>query len=180
MKHQKVIGSIDLILFTPEIFTDERGYFLEKFNKFIFHQATGSELNLFQQNESFSSKGTIRGLHYQLNNTQGKLVSVIEGSILDVVVDVRERSETFGQHFIIPLNEKEKQLLWIPKGYAHGFSVLSDEVIFSYLVDNAYDKDSEQTIMWSDPVLGINWGLEDPIVSKKDSEGKLFNDARYL
>ena len=100
--------------------------------------------------------------------------------ILDVVVDVRERSETFGQHFIIPLNEKEKQLLWIPKGYAHGFSVLSDEVIFSYLVDNAYDKDSEQTIMWSDPVLGINWGLEDPIVSKKDSEGKLFNDARYL
>ena len=180
MKHQKVIVSIDLTLFTPEIFTDQRGYFLERFNKKIFHQAAGYELDLFQQNESLSSKGIVRGLHYQLNNTQGKLVSVIEGSIIDVAVDIRENSKTFGEHFVVPLDGKAKQLLWIPKGYAHGFSVISDQAIISYLVDSPYDQESEQTIIWSDPALGINWGLEEPVVSQKDSEGKLFKDAYYL
>lgn len=180
MEYRKVDGSSDLIIFTPKIFKDERGYFLEKFNHKNFNAVTGQKLDLFQQNESFSSRGTLRGLHYQLSNTQAKLVSVIKGKIFDVALDMRRESKTFGKHFSIQLDEEKKEILWIPKGYAHGFLVLSDNAIFSYLVDNPYDPQSERTIFWSDPYLEIDWGYDDPVVSTKDSNGILFKDATYL
>ena len=180
MDSKLVDGSNDLYIFAPKIYKDERGYFYEKFNQLSFRDVVGSNLNLFQENESFSFHGTLRGLHYQAHNPQGKLISVIDGEILDVVVDLRESSSTFGQHFSVKINSTDKELLWIPKGYAHGFLVLSKSVIFSYLVDNFYDRKSEQTILWNDPDLNIDWGIENPIVSKKDSQGIKFSEAIYF
>lgn len=180
MESKLLDGSLDLILFESKNFEDQRGYFVERFNQSIFKRAVGHNLNIHQQNESSSIKSTLRGLHYQLNNTQGKLISVIQGEILDVVVDIRQHSKTFGKYFSIKLSEIKKESLWIPEGYAHGFLVLSNNAIFSYLVDNIYDPSSEETILWNDKDLNIDWGLKNPIVSKKDSEGKKFLNAKYL
>jgi len=180
MKSKVIDGSLDLIKFQPKIFSDKRGYFIERFNQSIFKKVVGRNLNVLQQNESESKKNTLRGLHYQYKNTQGKLISVIEGEILDVVVDVRKQSQTFGKYFSIKLSGANKESLWIPRGYAHGFLVISSKAIFSYLVDNIYDPSSEETILWNDKVLNIKWGLEKPLVSEKDKKGKNFLDANHL
>lgn len=155
----------------PTVFQDNRGYFLESFNKDRFNQITNTNTNFVQDNESFSSKGVLRGLHYQIGkHAQAKLVRVIKGRVLDIAVDVRKRSKTFGEYVAIELSEDNKTQLFVPRGFAHGFIVLSKTAIFSYKCDNFYNKDSEEGIIYNDPTLNINWQLPENefIVSEKD------------
>jgi len=156
---------------TPRVFNDERGYFFESFNKNTFNKLINTEVNFVQDNESFSSKGVLRGLHYQLGeHAQAKLVRVIKGQVLDVAVDIREASATFGEYVAVELTEDNKQQLFVPRGFAHGFIVLSDTAIFSYKCDNFYNKESEGGIIYNDKDLNIDWRLEEKefIVSEKD------------
>ena len=135
----------------PQVFKDKRGYFLESYNQIIFNKALGRDINFVQDNESQSSKGVLRGLHYQLGEyAQAKLVRVIKGSVLDVVLDIRPNSLTFGKHLSIELSEQNKKQFFVPKGFAHGFLVLEDETIFSYKCDNFYNRESEAGIIYND------------------------------
>ncbi|GAA4802379.1 dTDP-4-dehydrorhamnose 3,5-epimerase [Litoribaculum gwangyangense] len=155
----------------PKIFEDKRGYFFESFNNDKFNELISSNIKFIQDNESFSSKGVLRGLHYQRGEfAQAKLVRVVKGSVLDVAVDLRKNSPTFGEHFKIELNEYNKMQLFIPRGFAHGFLVLSETAIFSYKCDNLYNKESEGGIIFNDPELNINWQMQDEelIISEKD------------
>ncbi|MCX7551320.1 dTDP-4-dehydrorhamnose 3,5-epimerase [Xanthomarina sp. F2636L] len=155
----------------PRIFKDKRGYFFESFNQNQFNQLTGNNTNFVQDNESFSTKGVLRGLHYQIGiHAQAKLVRVIKGRVLDVAVDIRKNSPTFSQYVAVELTENNKKQLFIPRGFAHGFVVLSDTAIFSYKCDNYYNKESEGGIIYNDPLLNINWQLpeESLLVSEKD------------
>jgi len=155
----------------PTIFEDDRGYFFESFNQNTFNDQLGLNINFVQDNESFSSKGVLRGLHFQAGKyAQAKLVRVIKGKVMDVVVDVRRNSSTFGQHIAKELSEDNKKQLFIPRGFAHGFVVLSDTAIFSYKCDNFYNKASERGIIYNDKTLKIDWGLKkrELIVSEKD------------
>ena len=159
------------IVMTPAIFSDSRGSFCESYKKGVFDEALGYEVNFVQDNESFSSKGVLRGLHFQKGEyAQAKLVRVIQGAVLDVAVDLREESSTFGQHFSIELSSDNKKQLFIPRGFAHGFVVLSDTAIFSYKCDNYYHKESESGIIYNDPTLNIDWILpsEQLQLSEKD------------
>lgn len=161
------------IVMTPAIFSDSRGSFYESYKKGVFDEALGYEVNFVQDNESFSSKGVLRGLHFQKGeNAQAKLVRVIQGAVLDVAVDLREESSTYGQHFSIELSSDNKKQLFIPRGFAHGFVVLSDTAIFSYKCDNYYHKESESGIIYNDPILNIDWKLPNDHLqlSKKDLE----------
>ena len=155
----------------PKVFKDPRGYFFESFNQNKFNALIGQKINFVQDNESFSSKGVLRGLHFQTGAyAQAKLVRVIKGRVLDVVVDMRKESPTFSEHFSIELSEDNKRQLFVPKGFAHGFIVLSETAIFSYKCDNFYNKASEQGLRYDDPSLGIDWKLpaNEFIVSEKD------------
>lgn len=155
----------------PKIFEDSRGYFFESFNQKTFNKLIGQNINFIQDNESFSVKGTLRGLHYQKEKyAQAKLVRVIKGSVLDIAVDVRKNSSTFGEHVSLELSETNKKQLYIPRGFAHGFVVLSDTAIFSYKCDNFYNKESEGGIIYNDDSLKIDWKLreEEFIISEKD------------
>ena len=155
----------------PNVFKDTRGYFFESFNQNTFNDLIGEEINFVQDNESFSSKGVLRGLHFQTGNeAQAKLVRAVKGTVLDVVVDMRKDSPTFAEHFSIELSEENKTQLFVPRGFAHGFIVLSDMAIFSYKCNNFYNKASEQGLRYDDPSLGVDWILpeEDFIVSDKD------------
>ena len=155
----------------PAVFKDTRGYFFESFNQNKFNELIGKDINFVQDNESFSSKGVLRGLHFQTGDyAQAKLVRVIKGKVLDVVVDMRKNSPTFGEHFSIELSEDNKKQLFVPRGFAHGFIVLSDTAIFSYKCDNFYNKASEQGLRYDDPSLGIDWRLpsNEFIISEKD------------
>ncbi len=159
-----------------DIFNDSRGYFFETFNAKRYKDL-GINLDFVQDNISVSKKGTLRGLHYQVPpKAQGKLCHVIKGSVLDAAVDLRFGSPTFGQHFIIELSEKNHTQIFIPVGFAHGFAVLSDEAIFQYKCSEFYSKEHERSIRFDDPDLNINWGIENPIVSNKDRNGKFFKD----
>jgi dTDP-4-dehydrorhamnose 3,5-epimerase len=158
-------------LIKPKIFFDERGYFFESFNNEIFKKETGISINFVQDNQSKSSKGVLRGLHFQTGiHAQAKLVRVIKGKILDVCVDLRENSSTFGKHFLVVLDDKENKQLFIPKGFAHGFVVLENETIFAYKCDAFYNKASESGIIFNDKDLNIDWNLSenDFIISEKD------------
>ena len=155
----------------PKVFQDKRGYFLESYNQKVFNKAIGQDINFIQDNESFSSKGVLRGLHYQTGeHAQAKLVRVIQGEVLDIAVDVRQTSPTFGQHISIILSEDNKKQLFVPRGFAHGFIVLSNNVLFSYKCDNFYNKESEAGIIYNDKSLNIDWKLneDDFIISEKD------------
>jgi len=155
----------------PTIFGDKRGYFFESFNEVKFNSLINSKVAFVQDNESFSSKGVLRGLHYQLGeHAQAKLVRVIKGAVLDVAVDIRANSKTFGQHVAVELSEDNKKQLFVPRGFAHGFIVLSDTAIFSYKCDNYYNKESEGGIIYNDKDLNIDWKLKETefIVSEKD------------
>ncbi len=155
----------------PDVFDDERGYFFESFNQIKFSNMVGENVSFVQDNESFSSKGVLRGLHFQSGQyAQAKLVRVIHGKVLDVAVDLRENSVTFGQHISVELSNENKRQLFVPRGFAHGFVVLSKNAIFSYKCDNFYNKQSEGGIIFNDPDLNINWVLEESelIVSDKD------------
>lgn len=163
-------GISDLIIIEPKVFKDARGYFYEVYNQERFHQA-GIKANFVQDNQSYSTYGTIRGLHLQIGDySQAKLVRVLKGEVLDVAVDLRENSPTYGQHFSIHLNENNKKQLFIPRGFAHGFSVLSDTAIFAYKCDNFYNKDSEAGIIFNDKDLDIDWKIPqgEEVVSEKD------------
>ena len=155
----------------PKVLEDHRGYFFESFNQNRFNELIGKNIDFVQDNESFSSKGVLRGLHLQTGEyAQAKLVRVVKGTVLDVVVDIRKDSPTFSKHFSIELSEENKTQLFVPRGFAHGFIVLSDTAIFSYKCDNFYNKSSEQGLRYDDPSLGIDWKLppNEFIVSEKD------------
>lgn len=161
----------DIILCKPTVLNDERGYFFETFRKDKLENFLGEKINFCQDNESKSTKGVLRGLHYQLPPfAQTKMVRVVKGCVLDIAVDIRKNSPTFGKHVAVELSEENKCQLFIPPGFAHGYVVLSGEAIFSYKVDNYYHKDSERGILFSDNFLEINWGfpLKDVIISEKD------------
>ncbi|SDG75632.1 dTDP-4-dehydrorhamnose 3,5-epimerase [Winogradskyella thalassocola] len=165
----------------PQVFKDKRGYFVENYNQKAFNKALGIDVEFVQDNESQSSKGVLRGLHYQLGQyAQAKLVRVIKGKVLDVVVDLRSNSTTFGEHFTIELSEQNKTQLFVPRGFGHGFLVLEDETIFSYKCDNFYNKEAEAGILYNDENLAIDWKFleEDLIISDKDLLLPTFKNAR--
>ena len=156
----------------PKIFGDDRGYFFESFNKEKFKQLTGIEIEFVQDNEAFSNRGVLRGLHYQKGEyAQAKLVRVVKGKVLDVVVDVRPDSETFGKSFSCVLSEENKKQLFVPRGFAHGYSVLEDNTVFVYKCDNYYQPKAEAGILYNDPALKIDWMLNDDevLLSEKDA-----------
>lgn len=165
----------------PKIFNDERGYFFESFNQKTFNALTGQNINFIQDNESLSSKGVLRGLHFQKGeHAQAKLVRVIKGSVLDIAVDLREDSLTYGQHVSVELSEENKKQLFIPRGFAHGFIVLSDTALFSYKCDNFYNKEAEGGIIYNDSSLKIDWLLNhsDYIISEKDMQLPILKNAK--
>lgn len=165
-----------LLVLKPDVFGDTRGYFFESFNKDKYISA-GINFEFVQDNISKSKKGTIRGLHYQAGKkAQGKLCFVILGKVLDVAVDIRFGSPTFGKYFAYELSEDNHTQIWIPPGFAHGFSVLSEEAIFSYKCTDNYSKDDERSIIFNDPELNIDWKTENPIVSEKDLNAILFKN----
>ena len=169
----------DLVVLTPIVFEDERGYFMETYNSNKLSDL-GINISFVQDNQSFSQKGTLRGLHYQNSPyAQTKLVRVLEGEIIDVAVDLRKDSETYGKHFVIKLTADNKKQLLIPQGFAHGFSVLSETAVVMYKCDQYYNKDSEGGIRFDDPTLNIDWGidLKEAIVSQKDLILPEFNNC---
>ena len=168
----------DLIILEPTVFGDKRGYFLESYNKDKFEEIVG-KISFVQDNESKSLKGVLRGLHFQKPPfDQAKLVRCIEGKVLDVAVDLRNESKTYGQHLAIELSSENKKQLFVPRGFAHGFLVLSESAIFSYKVDNNYAPDFDAGIKWNDIKLNIKWGLKESeiIVSEKDTKLTLFSE----
>ncbi|MCT4560140.1 MAG: dTDP-4-dehydrorhamnose 3,5-epimerase [Crocinitomicaceae bacterium] len=159
----------------PKVFADSRGYFLESFNQQRYESQLSLSKNFIQDNESLSMKGVVRGLHFQVPPfAQAKLVRVIKGAVLDVVVDIRKNSPTYGQHFSLLLTEENKKQMYIPEGFAHGFATLEDHTIFSYKCNAYYNPSSEGCILWNDEELGIEWGVEKPIISAKDEIGQNF------
>ncbi len=166
----------DLYIVKPKVFEDNRGYFFESYNKELFLR-NGIDQNFVQDNESKSSKGVLRGLHFQKPPfAQGKLVRVMRGSVLDVAVDIRKNSPTYGQWASVELTQDNKWMYWIPPGFAHGFVTLEDNTVFFYKCTNVYNKESEGSILWNDPDLNIDWKVENPILSEKDKTGPPFKD----
>ena len=160
----------------PDVYEDTRGYFLESFNKLRFSE-NSLEIHFLQDNISKSGYGTIRGLHYQAGNkAQGKLCQVINGKVLDIAVDIRFGSPTFGKYVALELSEENHIQLWIPPGFAHGFSVLSDYAVFLYKCTDFYSKEHERTIIYNDPRLSIDWKIDNPVISPKDLNGKSFDE----
>ncbi|MBA66237.1 MAG: dTDP-4-dehydrorhamnose 3,5-epimerase [Candidatus Marinimicrobia bacterium] len=168
-----------LKVITPKIHTDNRGSFFEIFKSTIFEE-NGLPYNFLQDNQVISKRGVLRGLHYQLNKPQGKFVQVIVGEILDVAVDLRLGSSTFGEYHLVELSDKNKKLFYIPEGFAHGYLVISDYSIVVYKCTNIYDINSEYGIKWNDPDIGINWDNKFPILSEKDKRLPLLKDQKFL
>ncbi|MHC1707043.1 MAG: dTDP-4-dehydrorhamnose 3,5-epimerase [Bacteroidales bacterium] len=166
----------DIILIKPKIFQDNRGYFFESFHKEILAQA-GIHEEFVQDNQSLSARGIIRGMHFQVPPfAQGKLVRVIKGAVIDVAVDLRKSSPTYGKHIKQELNEENKMMMWIPAGFAHGFLSLEDNTIFHYKCTQYYNKQSEICLRWDDPDLNIQWGDLKPFLSEKDQSGDIFRN----
>lgn len=169
-----------LLIIEPTVFEDERGYFYESYNKPKFLDKGISD-QFIQDNQSLSKKNVLRGLHFQNPPyAQAKLITVIKGSVLDVAVDIRKESKTYGQHYKLFLSESNKKMFYIPVGFAHGFLTLEDDTIFSYKCSNVYNKESEDSIIWNDKELGIDWGILDPIVSDKDKVAQTFKKLTNL
>ena len=169
-----------LLILQPKIFKDERGLFFESWNESVF-KSHGINISFIQDNHSVSKKNVLRGLHFQNHPYgQGKLVRVTKGSALDVVLDLRKDSKTYGKHFKLKLSDQNSTMLWIPYGFAHGFIALEDQTVFQYKCDELYHPESEGCIAWNDPSLKIDWGIKNPIVSSKDQEGKLFKDVHLI
>ena len=167
-----------IVIIDPTVFGDNRGYFLESYNEKEFKEVIG-KVSFVQDNESKSSKGVLRGLHFQKPPfAQAKLVRCIEGKVLDVVVDIRNNSKTYGQYFITELSGENKKQVFIPRGFAHGFLVLSDSAIFAYKVDNTFAPEHDAGIRWNDPIVNIQWGLSESevLVSDKDAQLPFFNE----
>ena len=173
-------GIEGLWVIKPKVFADARGYFFESYNKELFTK-NGLNLDFVQDNQSLSHNGVLRGLHFQNPPfAQGKLVRVITGAVLDVAVDIRKNSPTYGKYFSAELTEENKMMMYIPEGFAHGFLTLCDNTIFSYKCTNFYNKASEDSIKWNDATIGVKWGVKDPLLSEKDISGKDFKDFTSL
>lgn len=167
----------DVLLIEPEVFKDERGFFFESFNQRTFNKLIGREVKFVQDNQSRSKKNVIRGLHFQIEKPQIKLIKVISGSIFDVVVDIRKQSKNFGKHISVELNSEDNKQLWVPEGFAHGFLVLSEIAEVQYKVSEFWDPELERSLLWSDEDLNINWPLSsNPIISSKDQQASLIKD----
>ncbi|WP_223416021.1 MULTISPECIES: dTDP-4-dehydrorhamnose 3,5-epimerase [unclassified Pseudomonas] len=167
----------EVLILEPQVFGDERGFFYESFNARAFREATGLDRQFVQDNHSRSQKGVLRGLHYQLENIQGKLVRVTVGEVLDVAVDVRRDSANFGQWVAVRLSAENRRQLWVPEGFAHGFVVLSDVAEFLYKTTDYYNPSAERCIRWDDPTLAIDWQLDEaPQLSAKDKLGKTLQE----
>lgn len=168
----------DVLVIEPKVFGDERGFFFESFNARAFEEATGIQCQFVQDNHSKSARNVLRGLHYQIQNPQGKLVRVVQGEVFDVAVDLRKSSKTFGQSVGVHLSGENKKQLWVPEGFAHGFLVLSETAEFLYKTTDYYTPEFERSLLWSDPALGIQWPLDDePKLAAKDTAGKMLADA---
>ncbi|WP_039915841.1 dTDP-4-dehydrorhamnose 3,5-epimerase [Cellvibrio mixtus] len=171
----------DVLIIEPKVFGDERGFFYESFNQRQFDAVVGKQVRFVQDNHSRSMFGVLRGLHYQLQQPQGKLVRVVAGRVLDVAVDIRRGSNYFGKWVAVELSAENKRQLWIPEGFAHGFVVLSESAEFLYKTTDYYSPEGERCIIWNDSELGIDWNLDfSPVLSKKDSIGCPFIDAEYF
>ncbi len=169
----------DVLIIEPQVFGDERGFFFESYNEKAFLDKAGISESFVQDNHSRSAKNVLRGLHYQIEQPQGKLVRVVAGLVFDVAVDLRKSSKTFGQWVGVSLSAENKQQLWIPPGFAHGFVVLSDYAEFLYKTTDFYAPQHERCIVWNDPEIGIAWEIQaEPILSGKDKAGKLLRDAQ--
>jgi dTDP-4-dehydrorhamnose 3,5-epimerase len=170
----------DVILFEPKVFGDERGFFIETFRQSTFDDL-GIDAKFIQDNHSSSSKGVLRGLHYQIQKPQGKLVRVIAGEVYDVAVDLRKSSPTFGQHVGVHLSAENKKIFWVPPGFAHGFLVLSDMTEFVYKCTEYYAPEHDRSLLWSDPALAIEWPFSGrPELSDKDMKAKHLVDAEVF
>jgi len=171
----------DVLIIEPKVFGDERGFFYESFNAAAFEAATGLKRQFVQDNHSKSQRGVLRGLHYQIQQPQGKLVRVVAGEVFDVAVDLRRSSQSFGRWTGVLLNAENKRQLWMPEGFAHGFVVLSETAEFLYKTTDYYAPEHERSLLWNDPELGIDWPLDTPPqLSAKDQAGKLLRDAELF
>ena len=171
----------DLLIIDPKVFGDDRGFFFESYNQRQLAELIGREVEFVQDNHSRSVKNVLRVLHYQIQHPQGKLVRVVQGTVLDVAVDIRKSSPTFGQHLALELSAENKRMLWIPEGFAHGFVVLSETAEFLYKTTDYWYPEHERCMFWNDPALAIDWKLlTSPALSAKDAQGKLFRDAEHF
>ncbi len=171
----------DVLIIEPKVFGDERGFFYESFNAAAFEAATGLKRQFVQDNHSKSQRGVLRGLHYQIQQAQGKLVRVVAGEVFDVAVDLRKSSPSFGRWFGTHLSAQNQHQLWIPEGFAHGFVVLSETAEFLYKTTDYYAPEHERSLLWNDPELGIEWPFDEaPQLSAKDQAGKRLSDAELF
>ncbi|MBI5429913.1 MAG: dTDP-4-dehydrorhamnose 3,5-epimerase [Nitrosomonadales bacterium] len=171
----------DMLIVEPRVFGDDRGFFFESYNRRRFAELTGRDVDFVQDNHSRSARNVLRGLHYQIQHPQGKLVRVVQGAVLDVAVDIRKSSPTFGQHVALELSAENKLMLWIPEGFAHGFVVLTETAEFLYKTTDYWFPEHERCIRWNDPALAIDWRLEGaPSLSGKDAQGKTLADAELF
>ncbi len=167
----------EVLVIEPKVFGDDRGYFFESFNARAFAEATGIDAPFVQDNQSGSVAGVLRGLHYQIQHPQGKLVRVASGTILDVAVDMRRSSPNFGRHVAVELGSADRRQLWIPPGFAHGFVVKSEFAEVLYKTTDYWHPEHERSLLWNDPALGIDWGVAEPTLSGKDRDGKVLAEA---
>ncbi len=168
----------DLLILEPKVFGDDRGFFYESFNRLKFAELVGRDVDFVQDNHSRSVKGVLRGLHYQIQHPQAKLVRVTQGVVLDVAVDIRKSSPTFGQHVAVELSAENKRMFWIPEGFAHGFVVISDAAEFLYKTTDYWFSEFERSIAWNDPAIGVQWLIQDkPALSIKDQQALLLAEA---
>jgi dTDP-4-dehydrorhamnose 3,5-epimerase len=171
----------DLIIIEPKVFGDDRGFFFESFNSRQFSEMIGRNVDFVQDNHSRSAKNVLRGLHYQIQHPQGKLVRVVQGAVFDVAVDIRRSSPTFGQHVGVELSAENKRMFWVPEGFAHGFVVLSDTAEFLYKTTNYWAPEFERSIAWNDPAIGIKWPIQGkPTLSTKDQQALVLAKAEHF
>ena len=171
----------DVLIIEPKVFGDERGFFFESFNRRQFAELTGRDVDFVQDNHSRSAKNVLRGLHYQIQQAQGKLVRVVQGTVFDVAVDIRRSSPTFGQHVGVELSADNKRMLWVPEGFAHGFVVVSDTAEFLYKTTDYWAPEFERSIAWNDPAIGIRWPIQGELsLSAKDQQAKALAEAEHF
>ncbi|MDO9053675.1 MAG: dTDP-4-dehydrorhamnose 3,5-epimerase [Gallionella sp.] len=170
-----------LLIIEPKVFSDDRGFFYESFNRLKFVELAGREVDFVQDNHSRSVQHALHGLHYQIKHPQAKLVRVVQGAVLDVAVDIRKSSPTFGQHVAVELSAENKRMFWMPEGFAHGFVVLSGTADFLYKTTDYWFPEHERCLRWNDPALAIDWQLkETPVLSAKDQLGKILTEAELF
>jgi dTDP-4-dehydrorhamnose 3,5-epimerase len=171
----------EVLIIEPKVFGDESGFFFESFNRRQFAEIIGSDVDFVQDNHSRSTKNVLRGLHYQIQQPQGKLVRVVQGAVFDVAVDIRCSSPTFGQHVAVELSAENKRMFWIPEGFAHGFVVLSDSAEFLYKTTDYWAPEFERSLAWNDSAIGIQWPIQgEPSMSEKDQQGKPLAQAEHF